>query len=424
MAAKRTARAAGGAHIVAQGLGASGQDGGVHATLCPAARGFGAQAGFQIFAQGGGQRLLITCVRCDIVQRPVAGFAGRQQALQARLFTLQGDHVAARIAGCVPRFACAVAQISEGGFSCGEGVAGGFQCRGPLADIRFQSAQIRAVLRPGALQRGAGGLRFALQPVSALAGLFGVAPRALQAGAEIGAGGAGGVQIGFGLLACRISVGERGFGARLGRGVGAGLFAQPVHLTFQPGQRGARLFVQFRFAGLGGLQLGEARFEPRDGVSGRVDIAVECVAGAFGQAQRGGGFGLALAQRLDARGGVFRFRCGGRGGAQGRVGLGAGGLQRGFGHSYGVARLAPPAQPKQAFILADGLGQLAIAPGLTRLALQAGVAGRQIVHDFLQPGEIGLGGGEAQLGFAPARAQTRHAGGFFQDPAAVFPAWR
>ena len=72
----------------------------------------------------------------------------------------------------------------------------------------------------------------------------------------------------------------------------------------------------------------------------------------------------------------------------------------------------------EGFRLADVTRQVAVARGLTRLALQAGDLAFDFADDVFQPRQVGFGGAQAQFGFVAALMQAADAGGFFQDGAA------
>ena len=73
---------------------------------------------------------------------------------------------------------------------------------------------------------------------------------------------------------------------------------------------------------------------------------------------------------------------------------------------------------RQRFGLADMAGEIAIARGLARLALQAGKLAFDFPDHVFQARQIGFGGAQAQFGLMAALVQPADAGGFFQDGAA------
>ena len=85
----------------------------------------------------------------------------------------------------------------------------------------------------------------------------------------------------------------------------------------------------------------------------------------------------------------------------------------------GRFRLGPLGVQDRPLQRADFCGQLLIAFGLSRLALQSAQIGFKLAGDVFEARQIGLGGPKAQFGFVPAGMQTRDARSLFEQQAAV-----
>ncbi len=168
----------------------------------------------------------------------------------------------------------------------------------------------------------------------------------------------------------RIGLLQAGFGFVLGLGDALGFGGQRIVRHAQALQRRGRggLVVAQRRQGEGGLGLGRG---------GEADQAGEV-----------GDLGLGLLQALARLG---------------KLALGGGELQRQDGR----------------FGATDMVGEVAIAAGLARLALQALVLLLERHQHVLHPRQVLLGGAQAQLGLVAAGIEAGDAGGLVDDAAAV-----
>ena len=108
-----------------------------------------------------------------------------------------------------------------------------------------------------------------------------------------------------------------------------------------------------------------------------------------------------------------------RGGDLGGGGDRGGGGGKFFGGDGGAGLGGGPAQVmRQRFGLADMAGEIAVARGLARLALEAGKLAFDFADDVFQARQIGFGGAQAQFRLMAALVQAADAGGFLQDGAA------
>ena len=406
--------------MVGEGLDAGRPDGSGDLGARPIGGGGLVERRVQIVAEGRGQRRLIALACLDPVQRGrMLALALHQQLGEAARLGLQPAETilggAGRGAG-LGLGAGAVAAVCLGGldrrtggrqFGLGRGQS---RLRG-LDFGRLQRAQRRALglgrgqlrLRPGHAGLGV-----------ALAGAFGVDP-----GLDRGRGAGDALDLGVGGLARVLGGGEGGFQLGTARRGPGDLCGQGLQRRAQPGQ-----FVR-GVAGHGRLALdigGDA-----GGLGGQaVDLRpgglfrhVEPVALKAGAVQQGAGDGVLLAgglQRLLRR---QRRRLGPAGGggrlAHGPLGVGQL-LRRGLRGHAGVV----PAYEQQGRLQgADLGGDLLVAFGLPRLALQPGQRRLELPPDVVQTVEVGLGRLEPQLGLVPARMQAGHAARLLEDAAAV-----
>ncbi len=128
----------------------------------------------------------------------------------------------------------------------------------------------------------------------------------------------------------------------------------------------------------------------------------------FGFPQRG--------QRGGCLGGVGGSgRCGVRCGSHGhfRIMQGGGGLRANLLHAGALQR------QKLCLRCPDRAGDVAVAAGLTGLALEAAELALQLGAEVLGAGQIGLGRAQLQFRLMSARVQAGDVGGFLQDRAAL-----
>ena len=225
---------------------------------------------------------------------------------------------------------------------------------------------------------------------------------------------------------CLLDFGERDLGrADTGRDLGlalrhaGGVLRQAGFFGRKPLQRrlGVRLLALLALDVL--RELGQAAVELDDALVDARFLAVERLARHHEPLQRGAGLGLFVAQRRQVGG-----RVGLLGGS---FGLHAGCLgDAADAQILGVARLrdlgigGDPAQMEQRRLGLAYVGRhLPVVHRLARLPLQRVDLLRQLPDHVLEPGEIGLGRLQPQLGLVAARMQAGDAGGFFQHAAAL-----
>ena len=200
---------------------------------------------------------------------------------------------------------------------------------------------------------------------------------------------------------------------------GRGLVRERLALRLEPRQRCLGVRRELALALAIRAELDEPSRELGDALLGSRRLAFEGFAGGDEPLQDGGGPRLALAQRRQVGSGV------GLAGGGFRLGAGAVGDlayrrdMRGVGLGHLVLRLHEAQVEQCGLRLADVLRQRAIAYRLAGLALQRIDLARELADDVFEPGEVLLGGAQAQLGLVAARMQSGDAGGLFQHPAAL-----
>ncbi len=229
-------------------------------------------------------------------------------------------------------------------------------------------------------------------------------------------------QLGEGFLA----VGERRLGglSALGRlglalghlgvgGMDAGLF------LVEAGEDGAVVLDHPLFAGDVVAELGEAAVEVGEAFADARLLGVQRLAGMDEPLQRGAG----------ARGGIAKVGEGGGGGRLLLPGMGlsrgalfgnrGGFAERGLGFAERLGRRQPAEVEHRRLGLADLAGEVAVADGLARLALQRLELRLDLADHVVEAGEVLLGGGQPKLGLVAAVVQAGDAGRLFEQRAAV-----
>jgi hypothetical protein len=232
--------------------------------------------------------------------------------------------------------------------------------------------------------------------------IVGLGGESLLAGGDVGVGGGDrGGRLGGGAGLRRGGSGELGL---LGGEPLVGLGG-----VGRPGALAHRVAVDLRQA-LAGVALGGGD---------ALLLLLQRVAGQRQALQLGGGLRLGLAQRRHGGGRLGLAGAGGGGdaGALGHRRLGGG--ERVGGGLLPLRRLQPLQVQQGGVGAADVLVEVAVAVGLAGLLLQRLELALQGDDDVVEPGQVGLGGAQPELGLVAPRMQPGDAGRLLEQGAAV-----